>query len=74
VFVSFGLFQIGSTMIPWQTIVDPDHALHEYKAHLAGIDFYIWRAIGRRFGISARRRLPHGTSRRTLATSNGTTR
>ena len=61
-FVGFGLFQIGSTMIPWQTIVDPDHALHEYKAHLAGIDFYIWQAIGRRFGISARRRLPHGTS------------
>ena len=60
--MGFGLFQIGSTMIPWQTIVDPDHALHEYKAYLAGIDLYIWRAIGRRFGISARRRLPHGTS------------
>jgi len=30
---------------------------HEYKAHVAGIDFYIWRANGSRFGISARRRL-----------------
>jgi len=30
---------------------------HEYKAHVAGIDFYIWRANGPRFGISARRRL-----------------
>ena len=47
-------------MIPWRTILDPDHGLHEYKAHLAGIDFYIWRASGRRFGISARRRLPNG--------------
>ena len=28
----------------------------------AGIDFYIWRAIGPRFGISARRKLPNGTS------------
>ena len=49
-------------MIPWQTIVDPDHGLHEYKASVAGIDFYIWRAIGHRFGISARRRLPNGNS------------
>jgi len=49
-------------MIPWRTIVDPDHGLHEYKAHVADIDFYIWRAIGRRFGISARRRLPNGNS------------
>jgi hypothetical protein len=49
-------------MIPWQTIVDPDHGLHEYKADVAGIDFYIWRAMGRRFGISARRRLPNGNS------------
>jgi hypothetical protein len=66
-FVVVGVFQImcsgvGSAMIPWQTIVDPDHGLHECKAHVAGIDFYIWRAIGRRFGISARRRLPNGTS------------
>ena len=53
----------GSTVIPWQTIVDdPDQGLHECKAHLAGIDFYIWRAIGRRFGISARRKLPNGGS------------
>jgi hypothetical protein len=50
------------TMIPWQTIVDPEGGSHEYKARLAGIDFYIWRAIGPRFGISARRRLPNGTS------------
>ena len=50
-------------MIPWHTIVDPDDGSHEYKARLAGIDFYIWRcAIGSRFGISARRRLPNGTS------------
>ena len=49
-------------MIPWQTIVDADHGLHEYKAHVASIDFYIWRAMGRRFGISARRRLPNGNS------------
>jgi hypothetical protein len=63
VFVGFGLFQAGSTMIPWQTIDDdPDQGLHEYKARLAGIDFYIWRAVGRRFGISARRRLPNGGS------------
>jgi hypothetical protein len=48
-------------MIAWQTIVDdPDQGLHEYKARLAGIDFYIWRAIGLRFGISARRRLLNG--------------
>jgi hypothetical protein len=49
-------------MIPWQTIVDLDDGSPEYRAHLAGIDFYIWRcAIGPRFGISARRRLPNGT-------------
>jgi len=49
-------------MIPWLTIVDPDDGSREYKAHLAGIDFYIWRAVGARFGISARRKLPNGTS------------
>jgi hypothetical protein len=49
-------------MIPWRTIVDPDDGSPEYRAHVAGIDFYIWRAIGPRFGISARRRLPNGTS------------
>ena len=49
-------------MIPWLTIVDPDDGPHEYKARLAGIEFYIWRAIGLRFGISARRGLPNGTS------------
>ena len=49
-------------MIPWRTILDPDHGLHEYKAHLARIDLYIWRSIGRRFGISARRTLPNGNS------------
>ena len=38
-------------MIPWQTILDPDGGSHEYKAHVAGIDFYIWRANGSRFGI-----------------------
>jgi hypothetical protein len=48
-------------MIRWQTIVDPDDGSHEYKAHVAGIDFYIWCAVGPRFGISARRRLPNGT-------------
>jgi hypothetical protein len=37
----------GCAMIPWRTILDPDHGLHEYRAHVAGIDFYIWRAIGR---------------------------
>ena len=26
-------------MIPWRTILDPNHGLHEYKAHAAGIDF-----------------------------------
>jgi hypothetical protein len=50
-------------MIPWQTIVDPDDGSPEYRAQVAGIDFYIWRcAIGLRFGISARRRLPNGSS------------
>jgi hypothetical protein len=49
-------------MIPWRTIVDPDDGSPEYRAHVAGIDFYIWHAIGPRFGISARRRLPNGTS------------
>ncbi len=49
-------------MILWQTILDPDQGLYEYKARLAGIDFYIWRAIGHRFGISARRKLPNGGS------------
>jgi hypothetical protein len=49
-------------MIQWRTIVGPDDAPHEYKAHVAGIDFYIWRANGARFGISARRRLPNGAS------------
>ena len=37
----------GCAMIPWRTILDPDHGLHEYRAHVASIDFYIWRAIGR---------------------------
>jgi len=65
-FGELGVFQImcsdiGSTMIPWQTIVDPYDGSHEYKARVAGIDFYIWRAIGPRFGISARRKLPNGT-------------
>jgi hypothetical protein len=66
-FGELGVFQImcsdiGSTiMIPWQTIVDPYDGSHEYKAHVAGIDFYIWRAIGPRFGISARRKLPNDT-------------
>ena len=44
--VGFGLFQAGSSMIPWQTIVDdPDQGLHE--ARLAGIDFYArdWASI-----------------------------
>ena len=50
-------------MIPWRTIVDPDGGPHEYKAHVASIEFYIWRAIGPRFGISARRGLPNGTSK-----------
>ena len=58
-------------MIPWQTILDPDHGLHAYKAHVAGIDFYIWRANGSRFGISARRRLPNGTGEQ-LRLTNGT--
>ena len=50
-------------MIPWQTIVDPDGGLHEYKAQVAGIDFYIWQEIRQRpFGISAGRRLPNGTN------------
>jgi hypothetical protein len=49
-------------MIPWLTIVDPDDSSHECKARLAGIEFYIWRAIGVRFGISARRTLSNGTS------------
>jgi hypothetical protein len=49
-------------MIPWRTIIDPDGGPHEYKAHVAGIDFYIWRACGPRFGISARRRLSNGSS------------
>jgi hypothetical protein len=52
----------SSIMIPRRTILDPDGGSHEYKAHVAGIDFYIWRANGSRFGISARRRLPNGTS------------
>ena len=49
-------------MIPWRTTLDPDGGEHEWKAHVAGIDFYIWRAIRPRFGISARRRLPNGAS------------
>jgi hypothetical protein len=50
-------------MIPWQTIVDPDDGAREFKAQVAGIDFYIWRAIGHQpFGISASRRLPNGTN------------
>jgi hypothetical protein len=49
-------------MIPGLSIVDPDGGPHEYKACVASIEFYIWRAIGARFGISARRRLPNGTS------------
>jgi integrase len=53
---------LRTIMISWLTIVDPEDGSHEYKARLAGIDFYIWRAIGPRFGISARRRLPNGTS------------
>ena len=53
---------VGSTMIPWRTIVDPDDGSPEYRAHVAGIEFYIWRACGPRFGISARRRLPNGSS------------
>ena len=52
----------SSFMIPWRTIVDPDGGEHECKAHVAGIDFYIWRASGSRFGISARRGLPNGNS------------
>ena len=50
-------------MISWRTIVDPEGGPHEYKAHVAKIEFYIWRACGPRFGISARRRLPNGTSK-----------
>ena len=53
---------LRSIMIPWRTIIDPDDGSHEYKAYVAGVEFYIWRAIGPRFGISARRRLPNGTS------------
>ena len=49
-------------MIPWLIIVDPEDGSREYKARLAGIDFYIWRANGARFGISARSRLPNGAS------------
>ena len=49
-------------MIPWQTTLDPDGDEHECKAHVAGIDFYIWRVNGARFGISARRGLPNGSS------------
>ena len=58
----FQIMWLRSTMIPWLIIVDPDDGSHEYRACLASIDFYIWRAIGLRFGISARRRLPNGTS------------
>jgi hypothetical protein len=49
-------------MIPWRTTVDPDGGEHECKAHVAGIDFYIWRVNGARFGISTRRGLPNGSS------------
>ena len=49
-------------MIPWRTTLDPDGGEHEWKAHVAGIDFYIWRVNGARFGISARRGLPNGSS------------
>ena len=49
-------------MIPWQTTLDPDGDEHECKAHVAGIDFYIWRVNGARFGISARRGLPNASS------------
>jgi len=49
-------------MIPWLIIVDPEDGSREYKARLAGVDFYIWRANGARFGISARSRLPNGAS------------
>ena len=62
---AFSIMWLGgigfSIMIPWRTILDPDGGSHEYKAHVAGIDFYIWRANGSRFGISARRRLTNGT-------------
>ena len=49
-------------MITWRTTLDPDGGEHEWKAHVAGIDFYIWRVNGARFGISARRGLPNGSS------------
>jgi hypothetical protein len=45
-------------MIPWETIVDPDHGLHEYKAQVAGIDLLHLARVG----ISARRQLPNATS------------
>ena len=50
-------------MIPWRTVLDPYDGPHEHKAHVASIEFYIWRAIGPRFGFSARRILPNGTSK-----------
>lgn len=50
-------------MIKWETIVDPDDGLREYKALIGGIDFHIWHALeGSRhsFGLSACRPLPDG--------------
>ena len=42
---AFSIMWLGgigfSIMIPWRTILDPDGGSHEYKAHVAGIDFYI---------------------------------
>jgi hypothetical protein len=40
----FQIMWLRIIMIPWLTTVDPEDGSHEYKARLAGIDFYIWRA------------------------------
>jgi hypothetical protein len=47
----------------WVTVIDPECGLREYRAQAAGIEFYIWHAIGKcPFRLTAYRPRPNGTN------------